>query len=461
VTSDAAADAATEQRHEAVIIGGGIAGLSAGWRLRHRDVVLLEAEQRVGGRIKSEPRGRYWLNFGAHVFGGPDSRTGRLLDETGVRAAEVPGLLTGLALNGRILSSGRVETYPFRLPLAAGDRLALIRAGLRLRLAVMRYDRVARSRPGEPDARRRMRTLAFLGNHSFSEFLGPLPPDIDAIFRPTIERSSGEPEDVAAGYGVGYFHLVWNRTQGLSRNILGGSSTLTGALARALDGRIATASRVEEVAEEADAVRIRYTQDGASRELRAQYAVVATPADVTRSIVRDLPSEVQESLERIVYGPYVVAAFLTGESAAMPWDGLYALATAKRSFNMLFNTANVLRVPGQPREPGGSLMVYSGAGLARRLFDADDESVVNTYLEDLYDLYPQLRGLIREAVVQRWERGLPYPRPGRYRLQAALERPLGRLYLAGDYLGTWYTETAIETGTAAAAAIDARLGPTG
>lgn len=457
--STGGASATSPERHEVVIVGGGIAGLSAGWRLRHRDVVVLEAEQRVGGRIKSEPRGRYWLNVGAHVFGGPDSCTGRLLDEAGVQAAKVPGLLTGLALNGRILSSGRVETYPFRLPLVPRDRLALIRTGLRLRLAVMRYDRVARPRPGEPDARRRLRTLAFLGNRSFADFIGPLPPDVDAIFRPTIERSSGEPEDVAAGYGVGYFHLVWNRARGLSRNILGGSSTLTGALAQALGGRIATASRVEEIAQDADGVRIRYTQGGTSRELRAQFAVVATPADVTRSIVRELPSEVEAALARIVYGPYVVAAFLTGESDAMPWDGLYAMATAKRSFNMLFNTANVLRVPGQPREPGGSLMVYSGASLARRLFDDDDERVVNTYLEDLYDLYPQMRGLVREAVVQRWERGLPYPRPGRYRLQEALERPLGRLYLAGDYLGTWYTETAIETGTAAAAAIDARLGP--
>jgi oxygen-dependent protoporphyrinogen oxidase len=42
-------------------------------------------------------------------------------------------------------------------------------------------------------------------------------------------------------------------------------------------------------------------------------------------------------------------------------------------------------------------------------------------------------------------------------VQPALERPLGRLFLAGDYLGTSYAETAIETGTTAAAAIAAAL----
>jgi hypothetical protein len=29
-------------------------------------------------------------------------------------------------------------------------------------------------------------------------------------------------------------------------------------------------------------------------------------------------------------------------------------------------------------------------------------------------------------------------------------QPLGRIHLAGDYLGTWYTETAAATGAAAA-----------
>src|SRR3954447_7172173 len=35
---------------DVVIVGGGIAGLSAAWRLRHRNVLLLEAGDRLGGR---------------------------------------------------------------------------------------------------------------------------------------------------------------------------------------------------------------------------------------------------------------------------------------------------------------------------------------------------------------------------------------------------------------------------
>lgn len=38
---------------DVVVVGGGIAGLSAAWRLRHRDILVLESEGRVGGRIRS------------------------------------------------------------------------------------------------------------------------------------------------------------------------------------------------------------------------------------------------------------------------------------------------------------------------------------------------------------------------------------------------------------------------
>ena len=442
---------------EVVVVGGGIAGLAAAWHLRDRDVLVLEASHRIGGRIKSERRGRYWLNFGAHVFGGADSATGRLLQETGVEAITVPGVLTAVALNGRVLSSSRIETYPFLLPLHFNERLALIRLGLRLRMAVMEYGRMAKPRAGEPWSDRQLRMLAWRGDRSFADFTGRLPEDVDAIVRPTIQRSSGEPEEVAAGYGIGYFHLVWNRGEGLSRNLIGGSSVLPERIAGSLGDRVMTGQQVEEVCQEKDGVRVRVRDASGPREMRARFAVVATPAYVTRSIVRDLPPETEQALGEIVYGSYTVAAFHTKETGPMPYDGVYAVAVAKKSFNMLFNMANVIRAGETQRQPGGSLMVYSGAGLGTRMLELDDEQITDRYLGDLDDLYPGLRKLVDEVVVQRWPHGLPYPRPGRYRLQAALQRPLGKVFLAGDYLGSWYTDTAIQTGSDAAARIRAQL----
>ena len=66
-------DGAAVEERDVVVVGGGIAGLTAAWRLRHRDVLLLEAEDRVGGRIRSDAHGEYWLNYGAHLFPWPGS----------------------------------------------------------------------------------------------------------------------------------------------------------------------------------------------------------------------------------------------------------------------------------------------------------------------------------------------------------------------------------------------------
>jgi oxygen-dependent protoporphyrinogen oxidase len=433
---------------DVVVIGGGIAGLSAAWNLRDADVLVLEASDRVGGRIRSERRGDYWVNLGAHVFAGAGTATDALLRETRVEAVDVPGVLTGLELDGRVVAGGRVETYPFRLPLSLRDRAAFVRAGLRLRLAVARYDRVLRT----GDQRR---ILAQLGDLTFADWLGELPADVDAVIRPTLQRSSGEPEQLAAGYGVGYFHLVWDKSGGLARNILGGSSTLPETIAAHLGDRVRTGVQVSEVAPDGEAVRVVY----AGGEVRARHAVVATTAHVTREIVRDLPDDTRAALAEVVYGPYVLAAFLTAETEPMPWDGIYAVACARRSFNMLFNPAQVLRARVDQRKPGGSLMVYSGASLARRLWDEDDASIAETYLADLDGVFPGARAVVDETVVHRWEHGLPYVRPGRHRIQAALERPLGTVHLAGDYLGTRYTDTAIASGAAAATAILNQLFP--
>jgi oxygen-dependent protoporphyrinogen oxidase len=442
---------------EVVVVGAGIAGLSAAWYLRDRDVVVLEGADRAGGRIHSVPRGRYWLNLGAHVFSGPGSATWRLADELGVELVPVPGELVAVELNGRIVAGGRPELYPFRLPLRLGERLALMRAGLRLKRAVAGYERAAAPRSGDTPADVRRRVLAFGDDRTFADWLGELPGDAAALFRATVTRSTAELDEIAFGHGAGYFSLVWSAGKGLSHNVLGGSSRFVDRIVDSLPEGVMTGAQVEEVASDGDIVRVRFREAGAEREVSARHVVVATKAFDAARIAVDLPADTRHSLESIPYGPTVVMGILTGERAAMPWDGIYALATPKRTFSMLFNIANVVRPASDGREPGGSLMVYRSGHAALDLFDRSDAEIEHAFLEDLYAIGPELRGLVTETVLERMPRMLPYVAPGRSALQPALEKPLGRVHLAGDYLGGVYTETAIETGQRAAAAIRADL----
>jgi oxygen-dependent protoporphyrinogen oxidase len=234
--------------------------------------------------------------------------------------------------------------------------------------------------------------------------------------------------------------------------VLGGSARLPEAIAEALGDRVRTGARVEQVVPDTDGATVRC----GGEEIRARYAVVATPAFAARELLEGIPAETAAALGRVAYGPYVVGALLTDEPGPMPYDGIYAVATPKTSFNMLFNTANVTRGPG-PRAPGGTLMVYSAASLADALADRDDEEVTRIYADDVARIFPAVSGHIREVRIRRWLQGLPHPRPGRHLLQPALERPLGNVFLAGDYLGTTYVDTAVSTGTAAAHEIRRRL----
>jgi oxygen-dependent protoporphyrinogen oxidase len=316
---------------------------------------------------------------------------------------------------------------------------------------------VAKARPGESPADTRRRLLAHADDQTFSQWLGPLPGDADLMFRATVTRSTAEPEEITAGAGTGYFALGWSSGGGLSRNIVGGAGALVDGIAAELAGTIVHDADVQEVAVEGELVRVRYRAGGADRELWARHAIVATKAFDAARLVRDLPGDTRSALNAIPYGPTVVMAMLTNETRPMPWDDLYALATPKRSFNMLFNTVNVLRPRSPLRAPGGSLMVYRAGHAALTMIDQPDAVVEAAFLDDLYAIYPEARGIVSETILLKLPRMLPYAKPGRSALQPALERPLGRIHLAGDYLGGVYTDTAISSGQEAALAVRAAL----
>src|SRR4030095_14200996 len=199
----------TERRYEAVIVGAGIAGLTAGWTLRDRKILVLEATDRVGGRLRSEPRGPYWLNLGAHLFPGPGSLLDRLVQETGLETRIIPGNRMGLAFQGRVVASGRPETYPFRLPMSWAARMSFVRAGLRRRSAAREHIRGARPRSGESADATRARLVAYRNDETFAAYLGDLHPDVAAIFRAIAERAAAEPEELSAGAGAALFGPVW------------------------------------------------------------------------------------------------------------------------------------------------------------------------------------------------------------------------------------------------------------
>ena len=128
----------------------------------------------------------------------------------------------------------------------------------------------------------------------------------------------------------------------------------------------------------------------------------------------------------------------------------------------MLNQASIVRGSETTRQPGGSIMTFSPAGLARTLLAKTDSEITAIYLDDLDQvLGNEFSPSVVESHIQRWETGAPYCFPGRGKLQPTLTRRSSRVLLAGDYLGTLYTETSISTGFSAASEAASQLASEG
>lgn len=438
------------QERDVVIIGAGIAGLTAARELRDLDPLVLEASDRVGGRIWSQQRGDLAVSVGAHMFPPPDSTVGRMVEAYGLEVLPITGSMLNVALRGQVISDVRPELMPFRLPLSPRGRVSFARAGLKVKRIGDEYMRLAVPRPGESAADVRMRLLRYGGDRSFADFLGPLHPDAAEIFRALCNRTIAEPHEISEGSMAALFGHVWDSGD-LGRNMRGGSGLLTDALGADLAAHIRLQTRATALAFDGAGVTVGYEGPDGAGSVRARAAIVAVPApDLAPFMGAAMTPGFASAVDRIRFGPHIVTSIRTDETDPMPWDDLYSILTPDLGFTMFFNHANALRGTGAPKQ-GSVLMVYTGADRGRALLGKTHEEIQAHHLASVDRLFPELRRHIVELWTCPWEHAGPFGAPGRWRAQETLERGLGgRVFVAGDWVSDF-----VSMETAALTAVDA------
>ena len=122
-----------------IIVGAGLAGLSCAVRLLQDDVpfIILEAQDQIGGRVKTENLDGYLLNYGFQVLQTAYTEAQRLLDYNRLDLKPfVPGAM--IRINGMFFRIADPRRRPFDLwnTLRAPFRNLSTRSNLRRHLRI-------------------------------------------------------------------------------------------------------------------------------------------------------------------------------------------------------------------------------------------------------------------------------------------------------------------------------------
>ena len=106
----------SQQTADVLVLGAGIAGLAAARALAERGIhpLVLEARDRVGGRIHSLQTGQGFVELGAEFVHGRASELWALIEEAGIETAERDGTMLRAEFDGGIVEDDPRDDATFQ-----------------------------------------------------------------------------------------------------------------------------------------------------------------------------------------------------------------------------------------------------------------------------------------------------------------------------------------------------------
>lgn len=420
-----------------VVVGGGLAGLTAAHRLAAGGirVTVLEAESAFGGRARSEMVNDCVVNTGASFVTSFHDSTLNLVRELRVPTFE-PEHQSGVVATpfGKLPLDLRSPRRLLRFPLISlpGKLRALslfLQASLRRPLHIARPASLARMDRGSTIESWGRRTL---GENGY-EYL--LRTGIEPYFYFNAGEASSALAKALVRHAQGWHMLA----------VTGGMGVLCEALADRIEVR--TGCKASQIENLGNSIIVHHS----GGKIEADHAVLAIPAPALARLRGGLPDEDREQIAAVRFVPNLLLYFgyerpiTVQHSLVTPaGPGLHAIARIRTISQW---------APSYVPEGKELVSVHAAAWRSAQLIDEEPERAVNELRRDaemvfgrLADpdwirLYPR-----REAVV--------LPQPGHYRrMRAFLKKPRKRILYAGDWITGSMVEGAVRTGITAAETI--------
>jgi len=455
-------------RRKVIVLGAGLAGLSAAIELddRGHDVQVIEAQERPGGRVQTlrDPLSPgLYIDAGAMAFSDGCADVLRLAERFAVPYRSLEPLLAKYErssalfhLRGRRLfgSPGAPVDWPYQL---TDEERQLGRWGIIQRYLLEPYERADLS----------------LGDDGLPRWTREADGQCLADLMRERGASDGAIELVqyTFWFGEGIFDVaapaclftdieLFYRGQD-QLGFVGGTDRLPEAIAAHLGDRIAYGAEVVKVGRDERGVHVAVRRRGAIEQIDADAAVCALPFSVLRGVEMEpaLSESKSGCVNGLAYTP-VTRVFLEVRNRFWEREGVIGPA---------YTDLPILRVQEQPvldQDAAGGravLEAHLGGDFAARFDQMTATDRLATTLAEMERVHPGTGAQLVRAVEKSWAddpwaRGAySVYRPGQLtRWLPAAQAPEGRLTFAGEhtslYLGSM--EGAIESGVRAAREID-------
>lgn len=423
---------AQRRKKSAVVIGAGLAGLSAAFKLKSAgwNVTVIEARNRIGGRVFSHrlPQNpNLTCELGAEWVGESHERIKALCNDF-----KIP--LQRHQFDDYLLQDGRLSRpgeWGFSAPAKAA------------------FEKI-KARYGKLSAAEQ-RKIDNLDWWTYLEKIGYTPDDL--ILRDLMDSTDfGESIRHVSAFGALAEYAESSPKNEMDYKMTGGNSRLAEEFANRVGAEnIKLYTLVMEVNQRAGVVTVK-TETG---EFKADACICTAPVASLNKIKFDppLPAAQSEAAQKLIYARIIKNSVLYENRF---WkDENFSLVSDATSHFYFHSTQN---------QPGaqGILTAYAIGEKADVLASQSDARKMRIITNDLTDFNAEAPRLAKGIASYAWQRD-PFTqgayalyRPGQwFGIRPILQRPHGKVLFAGEHLADWqgFMEGAIETGEAAANAL--------